>query len=111
MNGPATILTIQGLFYIATGLWPVVHLKSFETVSGPKQDKGLVRTVGLMITVSGIFFIKYRETECALFLPVADALVLAGIDVYYVWKRVIWKVYLWDAVVEVIFIGLILVTK
>ena len=32
------IVTVMGLYYLITGLWPVVHLVSFEKFTGPKQD-------------------------------------------------------------------------
>lgn len=32
-------------------LWPLLHMRSFEAVLGPKTDRWLVRTVaGLMLT-------------------------------------------------------------
>ena len=41
----------QGLFNIANGLWPLVSMRSFQWVLGPKAEHWLVRTVaGLMIT-------------------------------------------------------------
>ena len=43
----------QGAFYLATGLWPVLHLRSFEAVTGPKADGWLVKTVGGLIGVVG----------------------------------------------------------
>ena len=36
----------HGLFNVVTGLWPVVHMPSFQAGSGPKVDRWLVRTVG-----------------------------------------------------------------
>ncbi len=28
----------QGVFYLATGIWPLVNIQSFEMVTGPKTD-------------------------------------------------------------------------
>ena len=36
----------QGVFYLATGLWPIVHLPSFERVTGRKKEKWLVKAMG-----------------------------------------------------------------
>jgi hypothetical protein len=47
------ILALQALYYLATGLWPLVHLSSFEAVTGPKTDDWLVHMVGLLAMVSG----------------------------------------------------------
>jgi len=98
-------LTIQGWFYVITGLWPILHMKSFEMVSGPKKDKWLVKTLGLMIACSGYIFIRYNQNDIARDLALINATCLAVIDVYYSLKGVIWKTYLWDAGIEVGFIS------
>jgi hypothetical protein len=36
----------QSIYYIATGLWPVFNLRSFERVTGPKTDGWLVKQAG-----------------------------------------------------------------
>ena len=100
----AFILTLQGWFYLVTGLWPVLHIKSFEKVTGPKTDKWLVKTVGLMITCSGIIFLKFTDDRSALWLAVMNAVTLAGVDIYYSLKGIIRKIYLLDAVVELGFV-------
>lgn len=97
-------LTIQGWFYLLTGLWPIISIKTFELVTGPKQDKWLVKTVGLMIACSGIIFISMSDTKVALTLAILNAITLAGVDIFYVWKKVISRVYLWDALVELVFV-------
>lgn len=98
------VLNIQGWFYILTGLWPLIHMSSFEKVSGPKHDKWLVRCVSLMILCSGVIFIRYPENEVALMLAMLNAVSLMIVDVYYVMRRIIWKTYLIDAVIEAGFI-------
>ena len=98
------MLTIQGWFYLLTGLWPIFHMHSFEMVSGKKTDKWLVKTVGLLIASSGIIFIKYPESDIALSLAVLNALALTAIDIFYVSKKVISKIYLADAAVEIGFV-------
>jgi hypothetical protein len=44
----------QGLFYVVTGLWPVIHLRSFEAVAGRKRDRWLVQTTGALIAAIGV---------------------------------------------------------
>ena len=47
---PARSLALaQGLCFTATGLWPLMHMPSFEAVTDPKEDKWLVRTVGVLV--------------------------------------------------------------
>ena len=96
---------LQGVFYITTGIWPIVHMKSFEAVSGPKVDKWLVRTAGVLITSIGVSLmfagLKKRVTPEVKLLAVTSALGLTGIDVVYVSKRRISKIYLLDAATEI----------
>src|SRR4051794_41935238 len=47
------VLRAQGAYYTLTGLWPLVHMASFEAVTGPKTDDWLVRMVGLLAAVIG----------------------------------------------------------
>lgn len=105
------ILTLQGWFYVATGLWPVLHLKSFEYVTGPKTDKWLVKTVAFMITCSGIIFLKFSDEKAALWLAIMNAVALTIVDVYYSLNGVIRKVYLLDALVEIGFVVTLLSAK
>src|SRR5438874_8318552 len=41
----------QGAYYVVSGVWPLLNMDSFEMVTGPKMDRWLVRTVGLLISV------------------------------------------------------------
>jgi glycine/D-amino acid oxidase-like deaminating enzyme/nitrite reductase/ring-hydroxylating ferredoxin subunit len=43
----------QGAYYLATGLWPVLHLRSFEAVTGRKRHGWLVRAAGAAIAAVG----------------------------------------------------------
>ena len=41
------------IFYIVTGVWPIVSMRSFEAITGPKVDRWLVKTVGALVAVIG----------------------------------------------------------
>src|SRR5687767_6396396 len=43
----------QAGYYILTGLWPFVSRRTFEAVTGRKQDFWLVQTVGALVGVTG----------------------------------------------------------
>jgi glycine/D-amino acid oxidase-like deaminating enzyme/nitrite reductase/ring-hydroxylating ferredoxin subunit len=43
----------QGAYYVATGLWPVLHLRSFEAVTGRKRNAWLIRALGGLIATVG----------------------------------------------------------
>ncbi|SHL25073.1 hypothetical protein SAMN05444407_10372 [Chryseobacterium contaminans] len=39
----------QLLYYFATSLWPLVHIKSFLIITGDKTDIWLVKTVSILL--------------------------------------------------------------
>ncbi|HEX8391892.1 MAG TPA: hypothetical protein VF665_05970 [Longimicrobium sp.] len=94
----------QGAFYLATGLWPVIHLPSFEAVTGEKTDKWLVKTVGALIAAAGATMtmagLRRRVTPEIALLAAGSAAALTAVDVNYTAKRVIPPVYLLDAAAE-----------
>lgn len=99
----------HGLFWVGSGLWPIVHLKSFERVTGPKPEGWLVKTVGGLIAVVGSTLmaaaVRNRITPEIRGLAVGSALTLAAVDVVYPLKRRISPVYLLDAVAELALVG------
>src|SRR4051812_6844251 len=94
----------QGIFYVGTGLWPVLHFRSFEKVTGPKLDKWLVRTLGGLIAAVGVTLIAgaydQRRSTALRLLGIGSALALASSDVFYSLRGKISKVYLGDALAE-----------
>ena len=94
----------QGVFYVASGVWPLVDIDSFQAVTGPKADLWLVRTVGVLVVVIGsVLITAARRSKIGVevvALAVGSALGLAGIDIVYVLSRTISPIYLADAVVE-----------
>jgi hypothetical protein len=103
LSAPALAL-LQGGFYAATGLWALVDLDSFMAVTGPKTDRWLVKTVGVLVTVIGaVLLLAWRRGGVPLevvALAVGSALSLAAIDVIYVSNGTILPVYLLDAAAE-----------
>src|SRR5436305_9637699 len=97
---------VQGLFYLATGVWPLLHMRSFLWVTGPKVDLWLVRAVGLLIAWIGaallVGALRKRIGPELVLLAAGAAASLAGIDLYYSLIGRISKVYLLDAVAELI---------
>ncbi len=43
----------QGALYVATGVWPLLHMPSFEAVTGPRLERWLVQTVGVLVASIG----------------------------------------------------------
>lgn len=105
----ATLAIGQGLFYLATGVWPLVSIRSFERVTGPKADRWLVKTAGVLITAIGATLLsagrRGRLTPEIPLLAVGSAAGLTTIDVVYVTKGRIAPVYLLDAAAEIALIA------
>lgn len=41
-----TLTVLQGAYYLATGVWPLVSRRSFERVTGPRTDRPEVPFLG-----------------------------------------------------------------
>jgi hypothetical protein len=96
----------QGIYYLITAVWPILHIESFMWVTGPKFDIWLVKTVSVMILASGLCIflagLNRRITPEIVLLAVGCALGLSIIDIYYSFTGTISKIYLLDAVPEII---------
>lgn len=104
-----TLLWVHGIYYLVTGIWPLVSIGTFQMVTGPKTDLWLVMTVGVLITAVAITLLvaawrRQNPIEVAV-LALASAIGLTGIDILYVARQVIAPIYLADAAAEVILIG------
>lgn len=100
----------HGLFAVGSGLWPLLHMRSFEAVLGPKVDRWLVRTVAGLLVTNGLAIASAGRDPAALRVAarvaVGTAATLAGIDLVYVPRGRISRVYLVDAAVELGWIAL-----
>jgi hypothetical protein len=94
----------QSAYFLGTGIWPLVHRRSFEAVTGPKTDFWLARTVGVTVAcIGGTLLLAERRgrlTRELQVLAAATAAGLAAIDVVYVARERISRMYLVDAVIE-----------
>lgn len=87
----------QGGYFALTGLWPLVSMRTFERVTGPKADRWLVQAVGASLGLAGA---RRRVTPELALLAAGSAAGLAAIDIVYVARRRIAPVYLLDALAE-----------
>jgi hypothetical protein len=110
------LLAIQSAYYGITGLWPILHLRSFEAVTGPKVDDWLVHMVGLLAGTIGVVLgsatlrNRIRSPEVVL-LAATSAGAFAAIDLWYGLTGRISPVYLADAVVQICVIAGLAVTR
>jgi hypothetical protein len=108
----------QGLYFLATGIWPLVNIASFQAVTGPKTDHlvtgregdhWLVNTVGALIISIGLTLITAAWRSNVSFetivLGISSAIALITIDVVYVLRGTILPVYLGDAGIELVIVA------
>jgi hypothetical protein len=100
------VASVQAAFYLGTGVWPLLHRRSFERVTGPKADFWLAQTVGLTVTAIGIGLAQAVSRRRGVppelrTVAAASAAGLALVDVSFVSRGRISKIYLADAAAEV----------
>jgi ABC-type Co2+ transport system permease subunit len=99
------LLFIQGLFYLLTGLWPLIHIQSFMAVTGPKTDVWLVKMVSMLtLSIALVLFSQRQQKSASPLLSMCSALSFLIIDLSYSLNGTISRIYLADAVVEALFV-------
>ena len=103
-----SILAAQGLYYLITGIWPLVSIRTFEMVTGPKTDDWLVQTVGVLAVAIGatlLYSVRLKgPTREGVFLSVVSAVGFLAVDVVFVFLGIISTIYLADAVAQGLFL-------
>ena len=98
----------QGFYYVVSGAWPLVHMGSFQKVTGRKTDLWLVKTVGLLLVAIGggliLAALNRQFVPALVFMAMGSAAALLLIELVYVSRRVISPIYLGDAAVELGFL-------
>lgn len=101
---PNTAPFTQGVFYVITGLWPIVHLKSFERVTGNKRESWLAKSMGALVTAVGAALIvgslEERPSRTLKVLGMGSAVALGLADLVFAKHSRAPKVYIGDAVAE-----------
>jgi hypothetical protein len=110
-----TVLRAQAAYYAFTGVWPIIHIGSFEAITGPKLERWIVRTLGGAVAVIGASlwtaarrFDPGPETTV---LAVGSAAALGTSDAIYALKGRISPVYLTDAAVQAALIAALARTR
>lgn len=97
----------QGIYYLVTGVWPMLHMESFVAVTGPKTDLWLVRMVALLSVSIGATILAQKKGPYL--LHISTALSFIAIDCYYALTGRIWDIYLADAFAQIIIIVLLII--
>ena len=82
-------LLIQAIYYVVTGLWPVIDIASFIRITGPKTDVWLVKMVGLLtVAIAITLFSGYRKAVMpTIVLSIASASAYILIDVFFILRE------------------------
>jgi hypothetical protein len=112
------LCSLQGLYFLITGVWPLVSIETFQAVTGQKtdhfvtgreSDHWLVNTVGVLVTANSLVLLlaawRGRPSLEVILLGIASAVGLIAIDVVYVLREVLAPVYLADAANELLFVA------
>jgi hypothetical protein len=95
------IVAAQAAYYVSTGAWAVAHRRSFEAVTGRKEDYWLVRTVGLLATAIGAALAvgarRERPSAESAVLAVGAGAAFSLVDIVCVARRRLDRIYLGDA--------------
>jgi len=102
-----------GIYFLATGIWPLVWIDTFQLITGPKTDHlltgreadhWLVNTVAVLLIAVGLALLtaaRRRPSLEVVVLGAASAIGLMAIDVDYVFRQVLLLIYLVDAGLQV----------
>jgi len=102
------LMLLQGVYYLGTGIWPLLSLESFQWVTGAKTDHWMVMTIGVLVAAIGLGLLvaglRRRVSPEIVVIAVVAALGLTAIDVIYVTRGVLHPVYMIDAFAELVLI-------
>jgi hypothetical protein len=95
---------LQGGYFLATGIWPLVSRRTFEALTGTKGDYWLAQTVGVLVScIGGVLLTadrRKRLTPELEALGASSAAALALVDLVFVLRGRIRRTYLLDAALE-----------
>jgi len=105
LPSPRVLAAFQAAYFVASGIWPIVHRTSFERLTGRKHDFWLVRTVGGLAAATGgalaIAAARGRRQQETSALALASGLVFLVADVRA--ARGYSRIYLGDAALQLAF--------
>ena len=82
---PEQLALLQGGYFLFTGIWPLLSRRTFEALTGPKQDFWLAQTVGVLVSSVGSALVltgkRGQVGQEARWLAASSAAGLAVIDI------------------------------
>jgi len=99
----STLRRLYAPYLVTTGVWSLVHRRSFERVTGPKEDYWLVQTVGALAIAIGASLgvaVRRRAQEPETIVLGAASCIAFGLASVRA-SQTQSRVYLGDALLEV----------
>ncbi|MGV9013135.1 MAG: hypothetical protein ACOH13_11120 [Flavobacteriales bacterium] len=100
------VLYAHALYLLIGGAWPLLSLRTFEEVTGPKSDHFLVRTVALiLVLVASILFTQRKPPveRSAVFTAMGISCILGSVALFSAAGGWVWKVYFIDGGMHLLF--------
>lgn len=101
------ILGTQGLYYVVTGLWPLLHPRSFTWLMGTKVDQFQLSVTAALIVAIGATLVvavfRSRPAASAVLLSVASALAFILVELRF--RASLRAPYWLDFALETLFAG------
>jgi hypothetical protein len=105
LASPRLLAAVQAAYLMGSGMWPILHRRSFERVTGRKHDFWLVRTVGGLAAATGgslaIAALRGTRSRETTVLALASGIVFAVADIRA--ARSYSRVYLGDVLLQAAF--------
>ena len=102
---PRAVAGAHAAYLVATGIWPLLHRRSFERVTGRKREFWLVRVVGGLAALTGatlgVAVARGKQTPEVRTLAVGSTIVFGLADLDAARRQS--RVYLADTVVQALF--------
>lgn len=97
---------LQSLYYLFTGLWPLLHMLSFSSEAGTKADSWLLKTEAMLIVcIIAAFAIDLytrKYTTSIVFLAISSSIGFLYIDLWHSLFYNMSGIYLTDAFAHLI---------
>lgn len=90
---------LQGGYYLVTGLWPLVHFRSFTALTGPKPDRFQTQATGALFAANGLALLAGEPATRGMRL-LAGGTAAAALAMELAYRRHLRRVFLLDAVLE-----------
>ncbi len=107
MHYASTLRSLYAPYLVATGVWSLAHRRSFERVTGPKEDYWLVQTVGALAIAIGASLgvaVRRRAQEPETIVLGAASCIAFGLASVRA-SQTESRVYLGDALGEIAFLA------